>query len=72
MQMRPVQSSSIHSVGHDGLKLHVQFHNGSIYEFPGRPLSDYHGLIGAKSVGRHFNDHIRQHPNTCIRKASRE
>lgn len=67
MSMTPVKSSLIHSVGHNGLALRVQFHNGAIYEFKGRPASDYKALLSAKSVGGHFNSHIRHHPNTCLR-----
>lgn len=64
--MTPVKSSLIQSVGHNGLNLHVRFHNGAIYEFK-LPVKEYEAMKKAKSVGRYFNAHIRQHPNTCVK-----
>lgn len=69
MQMSPVASSLIESVGHNGLHLHVRLHNGAIYQFQ-LPVSQYEALKKAKSVGKYFNEHIRHHPNICVKPAA--
>jgi hypothetical protein len=70
MQFRPVSSSIIHSIGHDGLKMHVQFLNGAIYEYKTAPVKLYRALLAADSVGQHFNKNVRgRYPHTLIRPA---
>lgn len=62
-EMTPVQSSNIHSIGHDGAALYVRFHNGSVYRYPtaGRDLHAH--LLAAKSVGSAFQDRVRHFHN---------
>lgn len=59
--MKPVESSSISTVGHDpGRKrLTVQFKSGETYHYDGVTADHHAALIGAKSVGAHFQKHIR-------------
>lgn len=71
MQMKPVSSSIIHSIGHNGIKCHIQFHDGAIYEFKDVPVKEFEAMAKAGSVGGHFNAHIRNKPFSVVRKASR-
>ncbi|VIO73884.1 KTSC domain-containing protein [Bradyrhizobium ivorense] len=59
--MKPVESSSIEAVGHDPDRkvLTVRFKNGSTYEYHGVTVDHHTDLMGAKSVGGHFSQHIR-------------
>jgi hypothetical protein len=59
MQMTPVTSSLIQSVGHNGLKMHVRFHNGALYEYDAVPVRVYREMIDAKSVGAFFGKHVK-------------
>ncbi len=63
IERKPVQSSTIKSIGHDPTTntLHVEFHNGGIYHYHGVPASAHVGLMDAKSIGAHFMKHIRDH-----------
>ncbi len=57
----PVRSSMINSVGYDAESqtLDIEFNNGSIYSYGGVPQSEYDGLMGAQSVGKHFIQNIK-------------
>ena len=59
MQMVPVESSNLSSVGYQGGTLWISFHSGSLYEYTGVPLSVYQGLMAADSHGKYFHAHIR-------------
>ena len=55
-----VDSSSIESVGYDGVsKLHVKFTSGNFYTLLDVPRRVYLDLIGAKSTGRYFNENVK-------------
>lgn len=60
MEMRPVKSSNIHSLGYDAdtRTMHVRFHSGKTYEYSDIP-SDLHARIfNAKSVGGALHEHV--------------
>lgn len=57
--MRPVKSSFIGSIGHDGDVLHVEMLNGDTYEYSGVTAEEHAALLGAQSIGGHFIQHIR-------------
>lgn len=59
--MQPVKSSSIEAVGHDPdrKRLSVRFKSGETYHYDGVTADHHASLIGAKSVGTHFQQHIR-------------
>ena len=61
MEMQIVESSLIHSVGHDPdtSKMRVKFHSGATYEYDGVSESDHAAFVTASSVGKHFGNHIR-------------
>ena len=53
MQMIPVSSSNLESVGYENGVLCIAFHGGRIYE------SVYQGLMAASSHGKYFHAYIR-------------
>ena len=61
MQMIPVSSSNLDSVGYDSLtgKLYIRFNSGGLYEYDKVPYSVYEGLMHAASHGRYFHAHIK-------------
>ncbi len=70
--MTPVESSNIHSIGHDGTHTYVTFKDKA-----GNPVSTYRyhdvsaekhaELAAADSVGKHLNAHFKgQHETTQI------
>lgn len=61
MNMTPVESSQIHSVGYDpeSKRLHVKFHSGGTYEYHGVEPATHDGLMKADSVGKFFHANVR-------------
>lgn len=61
MNMQPVSSSNIAAVGYDEEKklLRVHFKNGGRYDYSDVSREEYDGLLGAESIGRHLNTHIK-------------
>ena len=61
MTRTPVTSSQLKSVGHDPAtnKMHIEFKNGVVYEYDGVSTADHQALVGAASVGQHFNKHVK-------------
>lgn len=59
MQMIPVDSSNIASVGYENGTLYIRFHSGGLYSYSDVPASVYQGLMSAPSKGRYFHAHIR-------------
>lgn len=59
MQMIPVSSSNLESVGYENGVLCISFHGGRIYEYTGVPESVYQGLMAASSHGKYFHAYIR-------------
>lgn len=61
MNRTPVASSQLKSVGHDPAtnKMHIEFKNGSIYEYDDVSADEHQSLMGASSVGSHFDAHVK-------------
>ena len=61
MHHASVQSSNIKSVGYDDAtrELEVRFHSGSTWRYANVDPRTHHQLVNAKSVGSHFQRHIR-------------
>lgn len=59
--MKPVESRSIAAVGHDPGRrvLSIRFKSGETYHY--QDVGEHHhaALIGAQSIGAHFQKHIR-------------
>jgi KTSC domain len=60
MTLMLVHSSAIRAVGYAGGTLAVLFHTSDIvYAHPHVPLSVFHGLMAASSMGNYYNQFIR-------------
>jgi hypothetical protein len=77
--MDEVESSQIHSIGHDAEieKLAIRFKNKdgkptSLYHYSNVPVSVFDELRNAESIGSHFYKHIKpydiRYPYVCIEK----
>ena len=56
-----VDSSMISTVGYDKEEeiLEIKFHNGSLYRYEGVPVGEYYDMIQADSVGKYFNQNLK-------------
>lgn len=59
MNMKPVVSSNLASVGYEYETLYIKFHSGGLYMYSGVPYSIYSGLMSAASHGKYFYAHIK-------------
>lgn len=59
MNMIPVSSSNIASVGYENGTLYIRFHSGGLYEYTNVPAALYQGLMSAPSKGRYFHANIK-------------
>ena len=57
VEMTPVISSNVESVGYDATAqiVHVRFLNGSEYIYKGVPQHEFEGLLNAPSVGSYLH-----------------
>ena len=68
MNMIPVDSSNLSSVGYENDTLYVAFNSGGLYSYSGVPASVYSGLLNASSKGSYFHENIKNvYPYTKIR-----
>lgn len=61
LDWRPVTSSMLSAVAHDGRSLHVRYKNGGTYVHPGVPEAKFRALLSAGSKGEYFNKQIKPH-----------
>lgn len=59
MNMIPVSSSDISSIGYENGTLHIRFHSGGLYRYTNVPQSVYNGLMSAASHGKYFHAYIK-------------
>ena len=61
-----INSSAISDVSYDRLsgELSVKFKDGSFYQYISVPLYEYTGFIASVSMGRYFNQFIRNRYST--------
>ena len=59
MQMIPVASSNLSSVGYENGILYISFHSGATYWYKDVPESVYRNLMNAPSKGKYFAAHIK-------------
>ena len=59
MNMVPVSSSNISSIGYEGTTLYVRFNSGGLYAYYNVPQSVYNGLMTASSHGKYLAAHIK-------------
>lgn len=62
MDMKPVKSTNVLSVGFDSTtgEMRVQFANG-VYKFKGVTQEIHDALMAAQSIGKHFHSYIKGH-----------
>ena len=61
MNMTPVISSDISSVGYENGTLYIRFNSGGMYSYSDVPYSVYQGLMSASSQGKYFHAYIKGH-----------
>ncbi len=63
MERRPIESSSLATVGHDPGRrvLEVEFRNGGVYEYLDVPAEKHEALRAAESAGAYLNREIKPH-----------
>lgn len=61
MRRRPVESSSICSVGYDAASrtLELEYVSGDVYQYFDVPQPAYAGLLTAPSIGAYVNQEIK-------------
>lgn len=61
MHRKPVESTSLESVGYDaGSKvLQIEFDGDALYDYDNVPHDVYEGLMSASSHGKYFDRHIK-------------
>ena len=61
MEMKPVKSSYLKSVGYDAEKaeLRIEFNSGAIFDYFDVTPGEYDSLVYAESIGRHFSHNIK-------------
>lgn len=62
IEMKPVVSSNIAMMGHEGTMMRVQFTNGTTYEYANVPTDVYENVLNAKSIGGAFSRDIKAYP----------
>lgn len=61
MHRIPVSSTSVASVGYDGLDrvLEIEFRNGSVYQYFDVPMPVYHDLLESTAPGITLNTEVK-------------
>lgn len=58
VDLKPVKSSNIKAIGHDGADLHVEFANGGRYSYAGVPGELHQRLMQTDSPGKFLRAHV--------------
>lgn len=63
MHRTPVESSHFAAVGYDpaARRMHIEFKNGSVYEYSGIPEQFHKTLMEADSQGTFFHKNVKPH-----------
>ncbi|HEX6981820.1 MAG TPA: KTSC domain-containing protein [Balneolaceae bacterium] len=69
MKRKKVSSEAISSIGYNskGMILEIEFSSGSLYQYFSVPELEVENLLNAESIGRHFQENIKQGPYRYIR-----
>ena len=59
MNMIPIASTNISSIGYEGTTLHIRFNSGGLYAYHGDPSNVYNSLMNAPSKGKYFHANIK-------------
>lgn len=58
-QLKPVKSSNIEAIGHDGASLIVKFKSGGTYHYHDVPPEHHDAMLAADSPGGYFHAHVK-------------
>ena len=73
MNRKPVESSNIKSIGHDGKStLEVEFHRGGVFQYQPVSHNGYLQMQQAKSIGKWFNENIKDNDSVNYKKMEDE
>ena len=59
MNMIPLSSSNLASVGYENGTLYIAFNSGGLYSYSNVPISVYNGLLASSSHGKYFHQFIK-------------
>jgi len=61
MEMKPVKSSYLKSMGYNAEKseLRIEFNSGAIFDYFDVTPGEYDSLANSESIGRHFSQNIK-------------
>lgn len=59
MNMIPVDSSNISSIGYEDNVLYISFNSGGLYAYYNVPRSVYDALMNASSHGKYFAAYVK-------------
>lgn len=62
MNMIPVSSSRMSSVGWDNNKMYVRFKDGAMYEYSNVSEPEFKSFINSSSLGKELNSFQTRHP----------
>lgn len=63
MNMIPVTSTDLASVGYENGTLYIRFNSGGLYSYSNVPFSIYNDLLNADSKGQFFHRYIKNSYN---------
>lgn len=59
MKLNPINSSNIKAIGWENNTLHIQFRNGSVYEYKDVPKEEYDAMLKSDFVGSYYHKNIK-------------
>jgi hypothetical protein len=61
VRRRPVNSSSVRTVGWSDGTLEIEYVSGDVYQYYDVPQPEFAALLAAESIGAYVNKHIKPH-----------
>lgn len=63
MEMEPVNSTNVHSIGYDPASetLRIKYHSGHTGDYANVPQNKHDELMAADSKGQFLNEHVKPH-----------
>ena len=59
MEMKPVKSSQVESVGFENGTLAVKFKSGGLYHYDGVKPETYDAMLKSESIGKFLGQHVK-------------
>lgn len=64
-----IGSHNIKSIGHENGVMHIEFHDGNVYEYTGPKATEhYTAMMKSQSKGSYFGTNVRRCPQTKCTK----